>query len=60
MSNVGVFVEYYNHHRYQESLGNLTPADVYAGRDHAIIETRRKIKKLTIHNRRLNHQRQVA
>ena len=24
-AGVGAFVEYYNHHRYHESLGNLTP-----------------------------------
>ena len=59
-ASVGTFVEHYNHRRYHESLAKLTPADVYFGRDHAIIERRRKIKKLTTQNRRLNHQRQAA
>ena len=57
---IGAFVERYNHHRYHESLGNLTPADVYFGRDRAIIERRRKIKKQTFDKRRLAHQRQAA
>ncbi len=54
------FVEHYNDRRYHESLGNMTPADVYCGRHHAIIESRRKIKKLTIRKRRLEHRRQAA
>ena len=47
---IGAFVDHYNNHRYHESLGNVTPADVYFGRDTAIIERRKKIKKLTIVN----------
>ena len=47
-ASIGAFVERYNHHRYHESLGNLTPANVYFGRDRAIIERRRKIKKTDI------------
>ena len=59
-AGVGAFVEHYNHRRYHESLGNLTPADVYFGQHHAIIERRRKIKELTIQKRRLAHHRQAA
>ena len=51
---------HYNNHRYHESIGNVTPADSYFERHTAMIETREKIKKLTIQNRRLNHQRQAA
>ena len=59
-NRIGAFVEHYNNHRYHESLGNVTPADVYCGRASAIIERRNRIKKRTIENRRLNHQRQAA
>jgi putative transposase len=44
---VGDFVDHYNNRRYHESLGNVTPADTYFGRDTAIIERRNRIKKLT-------------
>ena len=59
-NQIGAFVAHYNNHRYHESIGNITPADAYFGRDTAIIERRQKTKKLTIQNRRLNHQRQAA
>jgi putative transposase len=57
---VGEFVEHYNHRRYHESLGNLTPADVYFDRGAAILAERQQIKKLTIRNRRLSHQARAA
>ena len=57
---IGAFVDYYNNERYHESLNNVTPADVYFGRDKAIIRQREKIKKLIIQNRRLQHQKQAA
>jgi transposase InsO family protein len=59
-AQIRAFVEHYNHRRYHESLGNLTPADVYFGRDRAIINRRESIKKRTIEQRRLAHQRQAA
>ena len=57
---IGAFVEHYNHHRYHEGLGNLTPADVYFGRDQAVIKRRKRIKEMTIQNRRLRHHSQAA
>ena len=57
---IDAFVEHYNHRRYHESLGNLTPADVYFGCGPAILAEREKIKAQTIQNRRLIHQRQAA
>ena len=57
---ISVFVENYNNKRLHESLNNLTPADVYYGRGQAILEERERIKKLTIQNRRLQHQLKAA
>ncbi len=57
---VAAFVEHYNHARYHESLGNLTPADVYFGRGQAILTERERIKRRTIQERRLQHQLQAA
>jgi putative transposase len=31
------FVDYYNNHRYHESLNNFIPADVYFGRNRQIL-----------------------
>jgi transposase InsO family protein len=57
---VAAFVEHYNHARYHESLGNLTPADVYFGRAETILLERERIKRQTIANRRLQHRLQAA
>ena len=57
---IWAFVDYYNHQRYHKSLNNVTPADVYFGRDKDIIRERRRIKKQTIQSRRLQHQRRAA
>jgi transposase InsO family protein len=46
------FVAYYNSQRYHESLNNLTPADVYFGRDQLILSRRKEIKQQTIQQRR--------
>ena len=49
------FVHYYNNHRYHESLQNVTPADVYFGRDKKILMNRNVIKQKTIQKRRKLH-----
>jgi transposase InsO family protein len=57
---IETFVEHYNHRRYHESLGNVTPADAYFGRTAAIIEKRERIKRQTIELRRLQHRKLAA
>jgi putative transposase len=57
---IGAFVDYYNHHRYHESLGNLTPADVYHGRSAQILQMRKEIKTQTIRTRRLQYRKAAA
>jgi transposase InsO family protein len=57
---ISAFIESYNNKRLHESLNNLTPADVYFGRGQAILEERERIKKITIQNRRLQHQLKAA
>ena len=59
-AQVARFVGHYNHQRHHESLGNLTPADVYFGRGQTILLERERIKRRTIQQRRLLHQSQAA
>jgi putative transposase len=54
-AQIEAFVDYYNHQRYHESLGNLTPADVYFGRGQRILLERERIKRQTLEQRRLRH-----
>ncbi len=58
-TQIATFVEYYNNHRYHESIDNLTPADVYFGRGPTILAERERIKRQTIAERRLQHQLQA-
>ena len=46
------FVAHYNNERYHESLDNVTPADVYFGRQDAVLTERDKIKQLTMKRRK--------
>ena len=50
------FVNFYNNLRYHESLGNVTPADVYFGRQNQIFNRRKEIKIETIKERRKMNQ----
>ncbi len=43
---------YYNSERYHESLDNVTPADVYFGRQYEVLTERAKIKRLTMTKRK--------
>jgi putative transposase len=58
-AQIAAFVDYYNNHRYHESIDNLTPADVYFGRGPTILAERERIKRQTIAERRLQHQLQA-
>ena len=51
------WVEHYNHHRYHESLNNVTPADVFFGRDRQILSRRDQIKRTTLARRRIENLR---
>jgi len=51
---------HYNHHRYHESLNNVTPADVYFGRAQTILLERQRIKRRTIRQRRLLNLKHAA
>ena len=52
---IASFVTYYNHQRYHESLNNLTPSDVYHGREKEVLSKREQIKERTLIERRLQN-----
>jgi transposase len=49
---IRAFIEYYNYRRYHEGLGNVTPYDVYTGKQHEIIQRRKEVKSRTLESRR--------
>jgi transposase InsO family protein len=54
------FVDHYNHQRYHESPNNITPADVYFGRDQVIIQERERIKRKVLETLRLLQRQRAA
>jgi transposase InsO family protein len=42
------FIEFYNHRRYHEGIGNVTPADVYYGRREEILRQRKEQEQKTL------------
>ena len=59
-AQIEAFVDHYNHRRYHESLNNVTPSDVYFGRDKAILQQRERVKRKTLEARRLHHRQRAA
>jgi len=51
-AEIARFIEHYNYRCCHESLGNVTPADVYFGRRENILSEREKTKRRTLARRR--------
>jgi hypothetical protein len=54
------FVDNYNHERLHEAIGNVTPDDMYHGRQCAILSRGEKIKRLTLERRKKGNRRNAA
>lgn len=51
-NQIGLWVDYYNNHRYHEAIDNVTPFDKFHGKDKRILKQRRITKKRTMKIRR--------
>ena len=58
--SIARFVEHYNHRRCHEALGNVTPADMYDGRQREILSRRERIKRETLARRKRENLRRAA
>jgi hypothetical protein len=54
------FVDYYNHERVHEAIGNVTPDDMDHGRQREIFTRRERIKRLTLQRRKKENLRNAA
>ncbi len=57
---VARFVDHYNHERLHEAIGNVTPDDMYHGRQLEILTPREQIKRLTLERRKKENLRNAA
>ena len=57
---VARFVDYYNYERLHEAIGNVTPDDMYHGRQREVLSRREKIKHLTFERRKKENLRNAA
>ena len=51
LREIGEFIEFYNHPRYHEGIGNVAPADVYYDRREATLKRREEQKHVTLEER---------
>jgi putative transposase len=58
---IAEFIEFYNHRRYHEGIGNVAPADVYHGRRETILKRTEEQKRVTLEERfRYNRSRSMT
>jgi hypothetical protein len=55
-AEIGKYISDYNKARYHESLGNVTPDDVYFGRRESIVKKRREKQMRTFRQRKFYNQ----